>query len=92
MVIAGLSAVTMIKNRNLLILVLAIELLFFAVSVFYAAISAVISDPLASALALNTAIIIVAVAAAEAAVFLAVISILYRNTRSVRLHRYRLKK
>lgn len=92
MVAAGLSAIITVRDRNLIILVLAVELLFFAVSIFYVTISTVIVEPRVAALALSSAIITVAMAAAEAAVFLAIISAIYKSTRSIRLRRFKLRK
>lgn len=88
----GFSAAVTIRDRNLLVLILSIELLFFAVSIFYAALSCIIPDPRVAALALNTAVVVVAIAAAEAAVFLALIANLYKSSHTIRLRGYKLKK
>jgi NADH:ubiquinone oxidoreductase subunit K len=83
--VVSLSAIFVMRDRNLIVQLLALELLFFALSAAYALVFLITPDPLNASVAIICAVVLIALAAAEAAVFLAIISRLYKNSRTIRL-------
>jgi len=75
----SIGLVGLISRRNLFILYMSIELMLSSINLLLATFSKVLGDPSGSVIAL----LMIAVIAAEAALFLAMIIHLYRNNRTV---------
>ena len=78
-VLFSIGLVGLISRRNLFVLYMSIELMLSSVNLLLATFSKVLGDANGSVIAL----LMIAVIAAEAALFLAMIVHLYRNNRTV---------
>jgi NADH-quinone oxidoreductase subunit K len=78
-VLFSIGLVGLISRRNLFVLYMSIELMLSSVNLFLATFSKVLGDANGSVIAL----LIIAVIAAEAALFLAIIVHLYRQNRTI---------
>jgi NADH-quinone oxidoreductase subunit K len=78
-VLFSIGLVGLVSRRNLFVLYMSIELMLSAVNLLLATFSKVLGDASGSVIAL----LIIAVIAAEAALFLAMIIHLYRTNRTV---------
>jgi len=78
-VLFSIGLVGLVSRRNLFVLYMSIELMLSAVNLLLATFSKVLNDANGSVIAL----LIIAVIAAEAALFLAMIVHIYRNNRTV---------
>ena len=78
-VLFSIGLVGLISRRNLFVLYMSIELMLSSINLLLATFSKVLADPSGSVIAL----LMIAVIAAEAALFLAMIVHLYRSTRTV---------
>lgn len=78
-VLFSIGLVGLVSRRNLFVLYMSIELMLSAVNLLLATFSKVLNDANGSVIAL----LIIAVIAAEAALFLAMIVHIYRNNRTI---------
>lgn len=78
-VVFSIGLVGVISRRNLFVVYISIELMLTAINLILATLSKVLNDPSGSVIAL----IIIAVIAAEAALFLAMIIHLNRKKRTI---------
>lgn len=78
-VLFSIGLVGLVSRRNLFVLYMSIELMLSAVNLLLATFSKVLNDASGSVIAL----LIIAVIAAEAALFLAMIVHIYRTSRTV---------
>ena len=78
-ILFSIGLVGLVSRKNLFILYMSIELMLSSVSLLLATFSKVLGDPSGSVMAL----LMIAVIAAEAALFLAMIIHLYRDNRSI---------
>lgn len=78
-VLFSIGLVGLVSRKNLFVLYMSIELMLSAVNLFLATFSKVLNDANGSVIAL----LIIAVIAAEAALFLAMIVHIYRTSRTV---------
>ena len=75
----SLGIVGLVSRRNLFVLYMSIELMLSSVNLFLATFSKILGDASGSVIAL----LIIAVIAAEAALFLAMIINIYRTSRTI---------
>ncbi|MEA2099932.1 MAG: NADH-quinone oxidoreductase subunit NuoK [Campylobacterota bacterium] len=75
----SIGLVGLISRRNLFVLYMSIELMLSSINLLLATFSKVLGDPSGSVIAL----LIIAVIAAEAALFLAMIVHIYRENRTI---------
>ena len=75
----SIGLVGLVSRRNLFIVYMSIELMLSSINLLLATFSKVLGDPSGSVIAL----LMIAVIAAEAALFLAMIVHIYRDNRSV---------
>ena len=78
-VLFSIGLVGLVSRRNLFILYMSIELMLSSINLLLATFSKVLADPSGSVIAL----LMIAVIAAEAALFLAMIIHLYRENRTI---------
>ena len=78
-VLFSIGLVGLVSRRNLFIVYMSIELMLSSINLLLATFSKVLGDPSGSVIAL----LMIAVIAAEAALFLAMIVHIYRDNRSV---------
>ena len=78
-ILFSIGLVGLVSRRNLFVLYMSIELMLSAVNLLLATFSKVLNDANGSVIAL----LIIAVIAAEAALFLAMIVHIYRNNRTI---------
>jgi len=78
-VLFSIGLVGLVSRRNLFIVYMSIELMLSSINLLLATFSKVLGDPSGSVIAL----LMIAVIAAEAALFLAMIVHIYRENRSV---------
>ncbi len=78
-VLFSIGLVGLVSRRNLFVLYMSIELMLSSVNLLLATFSKVLGDPSGSVIAL----LMIAVIAAEAALFLALIIHIYRSNRTV---------
>lgn len=78
-VLFSIGLVGLVSRRNLFVLYMSIELMLSAVNLLLATFSKVLNDANGSVIAL----LIIAVIASEAALFLAMIVHIYRNSRTI---------
>ena len=75
----SIGLVGLVSRRNLFVLYMSIELMLSSINLLLATFSKVLGDPSGSVIAL----LMIAVIAAEAALFLAMIVHIYRNNRTI---------
>ncbi len=78
-VLFSIGLVGLVSRRNLFVLYMSIELMLSSVNLLLATFSKVLGDPSGSVIAL----LMIAVIAAEAALFLALIIHIYRSSRTI---------
>ena len=78
-ILFSIGLVGLVSRRNLFIVYMSIELMLSSINLLLATFSKVLADPGGSVIAL----LMIAVIAAEAALFLAMIIHIYRDNRSV---------